>query len=140
MAALRLWFGTRHRVPPCITFPEKPAVSRVYVGASLTTRRHIRRDRNVNIVTCMRDSRRGFGLDVVFIDHFKTQFVIPLKYSVIANFHKLNRSLADTLDLFQPAVFTNSCLVTASNSGCSTASALASCLNGGCFPTACFCN
>jgi hypothetical protein len=30
------------------------------------------------IVTCMSDSRRGFGLDIGFIDHFNTQLVITL--------------------------------------------------------------
>jgi hypothetical protein len=35
----------------------------------------------------MSDSRRGFGLDIGFIDHFNTQFVITFNYSPIVNFH-----------------------------------------------------
>jgi hypothetical protein len=37
----------------------------------------------------MSDSRRGFGLDIGFIDHFNTQLVITLNYSAIPNFHTL---------------------------------------------------
>jgi hypothetical protein len=33
-----------------------------------------------------------------------TQLVIPLNYSAIANFYTLNKQLAHTLSLFQPAV------------------------------------
>jgi hypothetical protein len=39
-----------------------------------------------NIVTCMCDYRRGFGLD---IDHFSTQLVITLNYSAITDLHTL---------------------------------------------------
>jgi hypothetical protein len=35
------------------------------------------------------DSRRGFGLDIVFVDDFNIQLVITLNYSAIANFHTL---------------------------------------------------
>jgi hypothetical protein len=52
----------------------------------------------------MSDCRRGFGLDVGFIDHFNTQLVISLNYSAIANLHALNKSLGYTLSLYQPAV------------------------------------
>jgi hypothetical protein len=41
----------------------------------------------LNIVRCMCDSRRGFGLDIGFIDHFNTQLVITLNYSSIAHLH-----------------------------------------------------
>jgi hypothetical protein len=37
----------------------------------------------------MSDSRRGFGLDIGFIDHFNTQLVIILNYSAIADLHTL---------------------------------------------------
>jgi hypothetical protein len=40
-------------------------------------------------VTCMSDSRRGFGLDIEFIDNFNTHLVITLNCSVISNFHIL---------------------------------------------------
>jgi hypothetical protein len=52
----------------------------------------------------MSDSRRGFGFDIRFIDHPNTQFVIALNYSASADFHTLNKSLAHTLGLFQPAM------------------------------------
>jgi hypothetical protein len=42
-----------------------------------------------NNITCMSDCRRGFGLDIGFIDHFGTQLVITLNYSTIADFHTL---------------------------------------------------
>jgi hypothetical protein len=35
----------------------------------------------------MSDSRRGFGLDIGFVDHFHTQLVTTLNYS--ATFHTL---------------------------------------------------
>jgi hypothetical protein len=54
----------------------------------------------VNIVTCMSDSRRDFGLDIGFIDQFNTRLVITLNYSAI----ELYKSLEHTLSLFQPAV------------------------------------
>jgi hypothetical protein len=41
------------------------------------------------IVTCMIDSRRGFGLEVGLIGHFSTQVVVTLNYSAIADFHTL---------------------------------------------------
>jgi hypothetical protein len=47
-----------------------------------------------HIVTCMSDYRRGFGLEVVFIDHFNTEPVITLNYSAIANFHSFQITTA----------------------------------------------
>jgi hypothetical protein len=44
---------------------------------------------SVNILTCMCDYRRGFGLDIGFIDHFNTQPVIPLNYCAIFDLHNL---------------------------------------------------
>lgn len=49
----------------------------------------------------MSDSRQNFGLEIVFIDHFNTQFVITLIYSAIVNFHALRITKAQ-LSLFHP--------------------------------------
>jgi hypothetical protein len=38
----------------------------------------------------MSDSRRDFGLHVVFIDHFKAKLVITLIHSAVANLHTLH--------------------------------------------------
>jgi hypothetical protein len=32
------------------------------------------------VLSCVSDSRRGFGLDIGFTDHFNTQLVITLNY------------------------------------------------------------
>jgi hypothetical protein len=40
-------------------------------------------------VTHQSASRRGFGLEIGFIDHFNTQLVTTLNYSVIADLHIL---------------------------------------------------
>jgi ethanolamine utilization microcompartment shell protein EutS len=37
----------------------------------------------------MSDSRRGFGLDIGFVDRFNKQLIITLNYSAIANFNTL---------------------------------------------------
>jgi hypothetical protein len=42
-----------------------------------------------NIVTCMGDYRRGFTLEIGFIDHFNRQLVITINYSAIADLHTL---------------------------------------------------
>jgi hypothetical protein len=44
----------------------------------------------------MSDSRRGFGLDIGFIDYFNTRLIIILKYSVIANFQTLQITVTHT--------------------------------------------
>jgi hypothetical protein len=44
------------------------------------------------IVTCMRASRRGFGLKIGFIDHL--QVVTTNNYNTIANFHILQVTTA----------------------------------------------
>jgi hypothetical protein len=41
-----------------------------------------------------RDHRRGFGLDIGFIDHFNAQLVITLNYSAIADLHILKITTA----------------------------------------------
>jgi hypothetical protein len=43
-------------------------------------------------VPCISDSRRGFGSDIGSIDHFNTQLVITLNYSVIVDLHTLQMS------------------------------------------------
>jgi hypothetical protein len=50
----------------------------------------------------MSDSRRDFGLDIGFINHFNTRLVIALNYSAIANFNNLQ--ITGALSLFQPTV------------------------------------
>jgi hypothetical protein len=44
---------------------------------------------DIYIVTIMGDYRRGFGLEIGFIDHFNTRLVNTLNYSAIADFHTL---------------------------------------------------
>jgi hypothetical protein len=46
------------------------------------------------IVTCMSDSRRGFGLEIGFIDHFNTGLMTTLNYSAIDDFHILQIIIA----------------------------------------------
>jgi hypothetical protein len=43
--------------------------------------------------------RRGFGLDIAFIDHFNTQLAITLNYSAIADLHTLQ--ITSVLSLLQ---------------------------------------
>jgi hypothetical protein len=93
---------------------------------------HLRHD----VVTCMSHSRRGFRLDIGFIDYINKQLVITLNYSAIADIHTL-KSPEHTLSLI---VFTSSCLVTASYNTYSSASGLKSSLNGGSLPTEHSCN
>jgi hypothetical protein len=45
----------------------------------------------------MSDSRRGFGLDIGFIDHINTQLVITLNYSAIPKLHTLQITRAHRL-------------------------------------------
>jgi hypothetical protein len=84
---------------------------------------------DLHIVTCMSDSQRGFGSEIGFIDHVNTQLVIKVNYSAIANFHTLQIATAHAKHFPGCSVFTNCSLVTASNSGDSSASALKSPLN-----------
>jgi hypothetical protein len=49
------------------------------------------------IVTCMSDSRRGFGLDIGFIGHLYTQLVIILNHSAIAELHTLQIAVTHAL-------------------------------------------
>jgi hypothetical protein len=82
------------------------------------------------------DYRRGFGLDIEFIDHSYTRLGTTSNYSTTANLH--NSQITTALAKHFPAccVFTSPSLITASNSEDSSASALKSCMNGGSLPTA----
>jgi hypothetical protein len=77
----------------------------------------------------MCDSRRGFELEVGFIDKFNTQLVTTLNYSAIASFHSIQFTGAHAKSLPACSVFTSNYLATASASG------LKSSLNGGSLPT-----
>jgi hypothetical protein len=51
----------------------------------------------------MRDSRRGFRLEIGFIDHFNTQLVTTLYYNAFADYHPLKITTAHAKS-FQSAV------------------------------------
>jgi hypothetical protein len=69
----------------------------------------------------------GFVLEIGFIDHFNIQLVTTLNYSAIADLHNLQITTNKNAKSFQSAAVSTRCvLVTASNSGGSSASALAS--------------
>jgi hypothetical protein len=70
------------------------------------------------------DYRRGFGLDIGFIDHFNTQLVITFNYSAIDNFDILQFARVHARSFPARSVFTSSCLVTSPNNGYSSASRL----------------
>jgi hypothetical protein len=44
----------------------------------------------------MGDYRRGFGLDIVFIDHFTPRLGTTSNYSAISDFHTLQITTAHT--------------------------------------------
>jgi hypothetical protein len=73
-------------------------------------------------------------LDIGLTDHFNTQLVITRNYSTVANFHTLQLPRVYTNSLPARIVFTSSCLLTASDNGHPSASALRSSLNVGSFP------
>jgi hypothetical protein len=81
------------------------------------------------------DYRRGFGLDIEFIDHLYTKLETTSNYSATANLHTLQITTAHAKSFPACCVFTSRSLVTASNSGDSSASALKCSLNGGSPPT-----
>jgi hypothetical protein len=84
------------------------------------------------VAMCMSDSRQGFGLDIGIVDHFNTQLIITLNYSVIADLHTLQITVTHTL-VFSVCYYTFP--GTASNSGYSLTSRLKSSLNDGSLPT-----
>jgi hypothetical protein len=75
----------------------------------------------IYIVMWQSDYRRGFGLEILFIDYFNTRLVTTLNYSAIADLHTLQNT--------KSAVFPRRSPATVSNSGGSTAPALTSLLN-----------
>jgi hypothetical protein len=88
----------------------------------------------LDTVTCMSDYRRGFGLEIGFIDHLYTQLGTTLNYSAIANLHNLQITTAHVKSFPACCVFTSRSPVMASNSGNSAASAVKSSLNSGSLP------
>jgi hypothetical protein len=68
-------------------------------------------------ITCISDSRRGFGLDIGFIDHFNTQLVITLHYSGIADFRILPVTPAHATSFPACSVFARRFLATDSING-----------------------
>jgi hypothetical protein len=69
--------------------------------------------------------RRGFGFDVGFTDHLYTQLQITSNYNAIANLHTLQITTTPTKPFPAYCIFTSRFLVTACNSGNSSASAMA---------------
>jgi hypothetical protein len=63
----------------------------------------------------MSDYRRGFGLDIGFIDHFNTQLVITLNYNAIAKLYNSQTTTAPAKPFQACCVSTSRFLVTASN-------------------------
>jgi hypothetical protein len=81
------------------------------------------------------DYWQGFALVIGFIDHFNKQLVITHNYSAIANFRSLQFTRAHAKAFPAHSVFSSSCLVMASNSGCTSGSVLKSSVNGSSLPT-----
>jgi hypothetical protein len=71
----------------------------------------------------MSDSRRGFGLEIGFIGHFQARLLTTFNYSAIANL-TLQITRAYRLVFSVCTESTSRFMVTASNSGDSSASAL----------------
>jgi hypothetical protein len=69
----------------------------------------------------------GFRLEIGFITYLHLQIVTTSNYNTIANFHTVEITTAHAKS-FQSAVFIDRSLVTASNSGDSSAPALTSLL------------
>jgi hypothetical protein len=89
-------------------------------------------------ITFMSDPRRGFGLDIGFIDHLQARLGIISNYSATANLHKSQITTAPAKYFPACSVFTNRSLATASNSGDSLVYAHKSSLNDGSTPTVSF--
>jgi hypothetical protein len=89
---------TNNRHAPLISFLVYPStlnMEEIYSSVMSddtyrTTKRYIQED----IVTCMSDFWRGFGLQIGFIDHFNIRFVNTLNYSAIAYFRDLQITTA----------------------------------------------
>jgi hypothetical protein len=104
----------------------------------LTVRLHLAPKSKIYCQVYVCHSRRGFGLEIGFINHFNTGLVTTLNYDAIANFHTLYITRAPVKSFPACTVFTRSCLVTASNNGYSSASVLKSALSCGSLATASF--
>jgi hypothetical protein len=111
----------------------------VYARSPASARAHPRRNTDEPILCChvIWVTFDGvFGLDIGFIDHLHTNLSIcTCNYSAIANLHNLQINTAHAKFFPACCVFTSRSLVTASNSGDSSASVLKSSLNGGSLPT-----
>jgi hypothetical protein len=80
----------------------------------------------------MCDYRRGFRLDIAFIDHLQVETTNKYTTIVISTLYKMKLSFPAC------SVFPRRFLVTASNKVYSSASGLKSSLNGGSLPTELF--
>jgi hypothetical protein len=80
------------------------------------------------------------GFWIEFADYFSTQPVITLNYRAIADFHTLQTITAHAKSFPAFSVFTRRFLVTASNSGYTSASVFKSSQNGGSLSTEHTCN
>jgi hypothetical protein len=83
----------------------------------------------------MSDYRRGFELDIGFTDHFYTLLGITNNYDATADLDNSQITTAPAKPFPSCCDYTNHSLVTASNSGDSSATGLKSFLNGGSLPT-----
>jgi hypothetical protein len=79
---------------------------------------------------------RSFWIRIGFIDHFNTQLVITVNYSVIADFHNIPITAVHAKSFPACSVSIRSFLVTATNNGYSSTFLLKSPLKGGTLPTA----
>jgi hypothetical protein len=89
----------------------------------------------LEIVMCMSDSRRGFGLENGVIDHFNKRLVTTLNYSAIADLHALQITRAHNLAFAVSYSLHQSFPGNGSSSDYSSASAFKSSLNYGSLPT-----
>jgi hypothetical protein len=80
-----------------------------------------------HIFTCVDDYRRGFGLEIGFIDHFNTRLVTTLNYSAITYLHTLQITTAQSKP--SQSAFTRHFPVTDLNNGDFSASVLTSLLS-----------
>jgi hypothetical protein len=100
----------------------------------LTKLSSVYRCQHIHTVTCMCESRRGFGLDIGFTDHLYTQLQNTNNYSATANLQNSQITIETAKPFPVYFVLTSRVLATTSNS----VAALKSSLNGGSLPTASF--
>jgi hypothetical protein len=119
---------------------EKPITSLWhYVLFRYFLQMYLNASKGKNIFACMSDSRRGFGLDIGFIDHFSSQLLITRNYSAISDFYSLPVTPEHAKSFPACSAFTTRFLITASNKAYSSTSGFRSSLNGGFLPTAYSC-